>query len=142
MKITAKVEYACRAMLELATHWPSVKPLQIQAISARQNIPEKFLIQILLHLKQFGIIKSVRGKSGGYLLNKHPKEVSLSDILTFFDGSHLQLNERKEELNDNHVMNLFWDEIKQVITEKLQSIDFETIANRKRKLDETVTFEI
>jgi len=142
MKITAKVEYACRAILELATHWPSTKPLQIQVISTRQNIPEKFLIQILLHLKQFGIIKSVRGKSGGYLLNKHPKEVTLSDVITFFDGSHLQINERKEELNDGHVMNLYWDDIKKVITEKLQTINFEAIANKKRKIDETVTFEI
>jgi len=142
MKITAKIEYACRAILELSLHWPNSLPLQVQIISKRQNIPIKFLIQILLHLKQYGIIKSVRGKSGGYLLTKEPENITLNELITYFDDSHLQNNVKNEGINDNNVMSALWEEVEGVIVKKLESINFEMICNRKRKLDSTVMFEI
>ena len=59
----------------------------ISRIAIEEKIPQRFLEGILLELKRIGILDSTRGKSGGYLLLKHPKEVSIADIITIFEGS-------------------------------------------------------
>lgn len=141
MKISAKIDYACRALLDLSLHWPNKKPVQIQSIAKRQNIPLKFLIQILLYLKQFEIIQSIRGKNGGYLLNRDPKKIKLSEVISYFDNSALLVNENLKD-NKNSVFGNIWAEVDDVILNKLDSINFEMICNQKRKADHTVTFEI
>ena len=77
MRISAKIDYACRALLELSLHWPNNIPLQINTIAQNQQMPVKFLTQILLQLKQIGYVQSVRGKKGGYLLAKAPQKIRL-----------------------------------------------------------------
>lgn len=69
MKISAKIDYACRALLiELGLHWPDNRPMQVSAIAKRQKIPMNFLVHILITLKELGYVDSIRGKSGGYVL--------------------------------------------------------------------------
>jgi Rrf2 family protein len=70
MKLSAKSDYALRAILELSLHWPKNEPLSLTTIAKRQQIPLKFLSHILLHLKDIGLVHSLRGKEGGYLLAK------------------------------------------------------------------------
>jgi len=72
MRISAKCDYACRALVELSFHWPKKIPLRIQQMSEKQEIPERFLVQILLQLKRLGFVTSSRGKNGGYNLAKAP----------------------------------------------------------------------
>ena len=86
MKLTSKSEYALLALVYLARHRDGVY-LSVQAIAAAQKIPAKFLEQILLTLKRARYLKSTKGKSGGYLLAKSPKEVSLAEIIRLFDGA-------------------------------------------------------
>ena len=94
MKISAKIDYACRALLELSLHWPSQEPLQVDQIAQRQRVPVKFLTQILIHLKQVGYVESVRGKKGGYLLRKLPKEIKLNDIMENFNDTNNSRDEK------------------------------------------------
>ena len=61
-------------------------PLTAEAIAGRRHIPEKFLVHILLQLKRAGIVRSVRGAHGGYLLAHAPEEISLLDIVRAIDG--------------------------------------------------------
>ena len=68
MKISAKAEYACLALLALAQHGPDAPPLRIREISESHAIPERYLVQILLQLKGAGLVVSTRGASGGYRL--------------------------------------------------------------------------
>jgi len=65
MKIPAKIDYACKAIFELAAHWPNKKPVQMQYVAEHQNIPIQFLTQIMIQLKHLGYVESIRGKRGG-----------------------------------------------------------------------------
>ena len=74
MRISAKAEYACVAMLELAANFAEPQPLRIKAIADSQGIPQRFLVQILLQLKTAGLVASVRGAAGRLSWRDRPKE--------------------------------------------------------------------
>ncbi len=137
MKISAKIDYACRALLELSLHWPNQEPLQAEAIAGRQRIPQKFLTQILIHLKQIGYVESVRGKKGGYLLRKLPREIKLNDIMENFQDAN---NSRDEK--SNPIFSPIWREVNQEFLKAMEKFTFEDICNRKREVDNTPTFQI
>ena len=86
MNISSRCEYGCRAVLELAGREQSPTPLTAEAIAERRHIPEKFLVHILLQLKRAGIVRSVRGAHGGYLLARPPEDITLLDIVQAIDG--------------------------------------------------------
>jgi len=86
MKISAKAEYACLALLALAQHGREAQPLRIREISQSQRIPERYLVQILLQLKGAGLVVSLRGASGGYRLARPATEIALSEVLAAIDG--------------------------------------------------------
>jgi Rrf2 family protein len=86
LDISAKTEYACIAMLDLASHHQSGHPVRIREIAERHNVPPRFLVQILLQLKGAGLVASVRGAAGGYQLLIPPEEISLGRILHVIDG--------------------------------------------------------
>ena len=85
MKLPAKSEYAFKAVIELAIRYNGENPIQLNVISDSQEIPKKFLIQILLRLKSAKIVNSSRGTAGGYFLAKPPSKVSLADVLMAVD---------------------------------------------------------
>src|SRR5713226_548417 len=85
MRISAKAEYACVAMLELAANYREPQPVRIKAIADAQGIPQRFLVQILLQLKGAGLVTSVRGAAGGYQLARPPEDISLADIVNIID---------------------------------------------------------
>ena len=82
-----KSDYAARAVLGLARHYPSGGALRVEDLAARQNVPANYLVQILIELKAQGIARSVRGKEGGYLLARPPAEISLGDVLRAVHGA-------------------------------------------------------
>lgn len=83
--ISQKAKYALRALVALAEA-PQGSCLLIADIAERQKIPKKFLEQILLELKSLGYVDSRRGKQGGYLLVRSPRDISFSQILRAIDG--------------------------------------------------------
>ena len=85
MNISKKAEYAIRAVISIARH-ANNNPLQISEISKKESIPIKFLEQILLNLKNNGILNSKRGANGGYLLAKSKDDISIGMILDIIDG--------------------------------------------------------
>ena len=137
MKISAKTDYACRALLELSLHWPNQEPLQVEQIAQRQRIPVKFLTQTLIHLKQVGYVESVRGKKGGYLLRKLPREIKLNNIMEKFQDAN---NSRDEK--SNPIFSPIWREVNQEFLKTMEKFNFEDICNRKREVDNTPTFQI
>ena len=86
MNISSRCEYACRAVVELARNRDTQLPVTATQIAEKRGIPEKYLVHILLTLKKVGIVNSVRGAQGGYLLAKQPEEISLGDIVRAIDG--------------------------------------------------------
>jgi Rrf2 family cysteine metabolism transcriptional repressor len=86
MKISAKAEYACLAVMALARHGPNEPPVRIREIAEAHGIPERYLVQILLQLKGAGLVTSTRGAAGGYRLARPAREISLGEVLTAIDG--------------------------------------------------------
>jgi Rrf2 family transcriptional regulator, cysteine metabolism repressor len=140
MKISAKTDYACKALIALVMHWPNKTPLQLHAIAKDQKIPMKFLTQIMLALKQFGYVQSVRGKSGGYLLQQAPSKIKLGNVVRDLEDSG---GNGAQKLTDQaHVMDIVWKDIEKKNYETMEEIDFEAIANRYKSRKNIVMFHI
>ena len=77
MKISARDEYACSAVLELALNYDGEAPVRVQDIAQRQGIPMKFLFQIMQILKRVDIVRSRRGTEGGYSLTRAPGQITV-----------------------------------------------------------------
>lgn len=86
MRVSAKAEYACVAVLELAAHHGRPQPLSVKAIAEAHGIPQRYLVQILLQLKGAGYVASTRGASGGYMLALPPDQLSLAQVMQAIDG--------------------------------------------------------
>jgi Rrf2 family protein len=84
MRVSAKADYALRAVAELAA--ASDAPLKRERISTAQDIPMDYLENILLELKHAGIVQSQRGAGGGFRLARHPEAISLADVIRAVDG--------------------------------------------------------
>jgi Rrf2 family iron-sulfur cluster assembly transcriptional regulator len=90
MKISTKIRYGLRLVCDIAYNSEG-KPVQVKTVSKRQEISAKYTEQIFQKLKKAGIIKSVRGPFGGYLLAKKPEEITVGDIIKSIDGKEIQL---------------------------------------------------
>jgi Rrf2 family protein len=85
MRISKEGEYALRAMIYLSLRHGK-GPMRIREISSAEKIPEKFLQGILLGLRKAGLLRSVRGRRGGYLLNRPPGTITLARVIRMVDG--------------------------------------------------------
>jgi Rrf2 family protein len=83
--LTSKAKYALRAMLDLAEHGRE-RPAFIADIATRQDIPRRFLENILIDLRREGLVVSHRGKNGGYALARAPETISFAEIIRCIDG--------------------------------------------------------
>ncbi len=140
MRISAGCDYACRALLELALHWPSKEPVQISTIAKKQDIPIKYLEQILIELKNIDIVESVRGKQGGYRLVKDPRKIRLGDVMRQIGGPLLPVADtaaKRESVFAN-----IWREAEEAVAGVLDKINFEDIANKAKGMEGTVIYQI
>jgi Rrf2 family transcriptional regulator, cysteine metabolism repressor len=85
MRLSTKGEYASRAMLELSLRYGQ-GPLHVREISQAQNVPRRFLEQILLLLKRAGYLKSRKGQKGGFVLAKPPSAITVAEVIRVMDG--------------------------------------------------------
>ena len=86
MKLSAKSDYATRAVLGLARRHQSGRSMRMEELATAQGIPPNYLVQILIELKSQSIVKSVRGKDGGYLLARPPAEITMADVIHCVHG--------------------------------------------------------
>jgi Rrf2 family protein len=84
VRVSAKVDYALRAMTELAAATPSL--MTAEQLATAQKIPPKFLESILAQLRNGGLVASQRGSVGGYRLAKPPEEISIADVIRELEG--------------------------------------------------------
>ena len=95
MKLTTKGRYAVMAMADLAAN-ENIKPVSLNEIALRQNISLSYLEQLFLKLKNNNLVKSVRGPQGGYVLERNPKDIKLSNIIFAVDEEVKTLNCKKD----------------------------------------------
>lgn len=86
MKISTKGRYGLRALIDLA-QYSEIEPVSINSIATRQGISERYLEQLMTLLKKAGLIKSIRGAGGGYVLAEEMSEISVGDVLRALEGS-------------------------------------------------------
>ena len=131
MNISAKTEYACIAVLELAAHHGSGEPIRIRSIAEKHGIPSRFLVQILLQLKGAGFVRSTRGASGGYQLIKPPSEISLLDVMQVIEGQ--QRGASSSAGSDSvmsRVLQKRWNEVLNAEQEMLAATSFAELVER------------
>src|SRR3712207_1176493 len=136
MKLSTKGRYGVRAMVDLAINY-SESPVSIKSIAGRQNISELYLEQLFSPLRKAKLIKSVRGAQGGYVLSKHPKEISVSDIIDVLEGP-IEISSCIDsgECSNMEVCpsRLLWEKIKNSIDEVTKSITLQDMANDYKRL--------
>ncbi|MBI5155466.1 Rrf2 family transcriptional regulator [Candidatus Poribacteria bacterium] len=99
MKLSRKSDYALRAVLHLASS-PGGVPIPVREVAERNAIPRKFLEAIMRDLKDLGLVESVAGKKGGYMLTRPPGMIRVGEVLRHFDG-HLENREGEPGENSN-----------------------------------------
>jgi Rrf2 family protein len=139
MRISAKTEYACIAMLELASQFGSGEPVRIRRIAERHSVPPRFLVQILLQLKGAGLVASVRGAAGGYQLLKPPQEISLGNVMEVIDGSQEESGPTSSASPDSPAVKVLmqaWKDVAAVQRKMLNQITLADLLERTKEQDE------
>jgi Rrf2 family protein len=133
MRISAKAEYACVAMMELAAHYGEPQPVPIKLIVETQGIPPRFLVQIVLQLKKAGLVDSLRGAAGGYQLARPPDDITLADIVNAIDDRNLMARSALHDANRSPIVEILlgvWDQIK---AEEQRTLSRLTLAELRRR---------
>lgn len=125
MKLSLKVEYACRVLAQLSRTYGNQKFSHIDELAQQEEIPANYLVQILNELRNSGLINSRRGKQGGYSLAKAPSEVTLYEIVTAIDGELLGINLGDTGYSGAKVEQV-WREVVESLKEKTMSYTLES----------------
>jgi Rrf2 family protein len=136
MRISAKAEYACVAMLELAANYTEAQPVRIKAIADAQGIPQRFLVQILLQLKTAGLVASVRGAAGGYQLARPPESISLASVINAIDDRTLTPRSALPEANRSPAVQTLlgvWREVQSEEQRLLQELSLAELIRRAQQ---------
>ncbi|WP_353929160.1 Rrf2 family transcriptional regulator [Okeanomitos corallinicola TIOX110] len=140
MELSCKSEYAILALLEMATHYENGEPMQIRQIATQQNIPDRYLEQLLATLRRGGIVKSQRGSKGGYLLAREPWKISVFDILECLEGLDVKAGEEDSNPKsvDSSIIEEIWQEAGQAANSVLQKYSLQDLSEQRdlrRQLD-------
>jgi len=135
MKFSARSQYALEAMLALADS-PDGRPIQVRAISREHGIPVRFLEQIMASLKKAGLVRSVRGARGGYLLGGPPSAIRVSRVLQAVEGPIRE----EESAGDpappaTQVVRALWREAQDTVRAGFDATTLEELDKRKRDLE-------
>ena len=117
-------------MAEMARLHGSGELAQIEHLAKAEAVPANFLAQILLKLRNHGLITSRRGNHGGYTLARPPEEISLYDVLMAVEGKCLHLSGNFDGRSGRRVKQV-WDEISKVLVEKTRSYTLDQLSSRK-----------
>ena len=129
MKLSAKSDYAARAVLGLARRHSSGESVRADDLAAEQGIPSNYLVQILIELKGRNIVRSLRGKEGGYLLAKSPAEITMADVILAIHGQVFDT----PALDDPKCppeLKLAWKNLQESLETAAEKIDFQKLIDQ------------
>lgn len=144
MKLSLRGEYALRALVVLGVNYgPEV--VRIQTISAQQNIPKRFLEQILNDLKSAGIVESRRGMAGGYRLSKTPDKINLAQVIRHIEGPLAPVRCVSEKYyskctcpdEEKCGIRSIMKDVREAIVNILEKVTVEELCNRVKQLQGT-----
>jgi Rrf2 family protein len=126
--LSAKTEYAVLALLELARHFKTGETVQIRHIAEQQQIPDRYLEQLLATLRQQGLVKSQRGAKGGYLLGRPPGHITLLDIVAI-EGPTSPAHLERQSI-DSAVVAEIWQQAQQSAQQVFQNWTLQALIDR------------
>ena len=134
MRISAKGEYAIKAMLDLALHYGKGL-IPIQDIAGRQTIPQRYLEQVLLLLKRAGFLQSKRGSAGGYHLMRPPHDITVGAVLRAMEGSLERVESglrggRRSASDHGSDLEELWAEISAAVSGVVDRVSFADLCRR------------
>lgn len=142
MRLTTKSSYGVRALVNLAVRYAGGKPISIKDLSRKEGISSVYLEQIFNRLKKGGIVKSVRGPRGGYILEKNPADVSVFDVVVVLEGSayfgrHASCKGSKDKCarSGQCVSKEVWEEVARQVKSTLERFTLDDLAARAAKTD-------
>ena len=126
MKLSVKSDYAARAVLWLAQHYGDGVARRVEDLASEESIPANYLVQILIELKSKQIVKSQRGKDGGYQLARPPSDITLGDVIRcmhgqVFDSTALADSRCPPELKEA------WQSLQRSLDEASNAINFQKL---------------
>ena len=136
MKLTTKGRYAVMAMADLAAN-QNGKPVSLNDISLRQNISLSYLEQLFSKLRNERLVKSIRGPSGGYILEKNPKEIRISNIIFAVDEQIKTLNCKKDSKKGCNgktikcITHNLWDDLENHINTFFEKVSLNDVVKQR-----------
>jgi len=143
MKLSTKSRYAARLMVNLAWHYQK-GPVQLNEIARVEEVSEKYLSQIVILLRGAGLIRSVRGAKGGYLLTREPARISIKEIVEVMEGG-LSIVDCLDDAGScgrsgKCITRCVWDKVSTAISRTLEEITLEDLAGQVRTDGEPMYF--
>ncbi|MBI5137666.1 MAG: Rrf2 family transcriptional regulator [Nitrospirae bacterium] len=134
MKFSARSQYALEAMLAL-TSAQGGSPIQVRNISREHGIPVRFLEQIMAALKKAGLVKSIRGARGGYLLGHEPATIQVAQILHAVEGPIREEVTVGAQPAATQVVQALWGDAQDAVRTLFEGISLDELAKRKEHLE-------
>lgn len=143
MRLSTKGRYGLRAMVDLATYSEG-GPIPIKNIAERQDISDAYLEQVFSSLRKSGLIKSIKGPQGGYMLGDKTGNITVGQVLRVLEGELSIIDQEKEEIPKNSIEYCIhknvWSKINGKIYEIVESLTLEDLAEDYKKMDDGITF--
>ncbi len=140
MTISARVHYACLAMLELAIRRDDKSPVAVREITDRHGIPGPFLVQILRTLRMAGWVQSIRGSQGGYRLSVDPTQITLLDIAEAVGAQEAGCQTEANKTEADVILQAFWDQAAEASRKVLSDAKLSDLVERCRHGDSTMFY--
>lgn len=140
MTISARVHYACLAMLELAIRADQKSPVAASEITERHGIPGPFLAQIFRTLRSAGWVQSIRGSQGGYRLSVDPTKISLLDIAEAVGCQETACQTGAKPTPADEILQVFWDDAAEASRRVLADVKLNDLVERCRHGDATMFY--
>ena len=129
MKLSVKVDYACRVLAQLARHHGEGRLSHIEELAKIEAVPANYLVQILSELRNGGLITSRRGKQGGYVLSRPPEKITLYDIVKLIEGDLLELGGNADGQSGKRVQQV-WRDVRATLETKCKSYTLDMLMTR------------
>ncbi|GBD11899.1 HTH-type transcriptional regulator CymR [bacterium HR23] len=145
MRVSMKVDYGVRALVELAQRYGE-GPVPTADVAAHQNIPEPYLDQLLSILNKSGLVRSRRGPQGGHMLARPPHEITLEMVMRTLEGTSAPLDCLDEPseciLSSACAQRQIWRSVEEAVQSVLSSTSIADLANRQRQLSTRGLYQI
>ena len=139
VRLSTKGRYGLKAMFDLSLNY-GTEPVPLKDVAARQDLSENYLEQLIANLKKAGLVRSVRGAYGGYILARKPSEITVGDVLRAVEGPFglvdciLEQDPKECSKYQDCITRIVWEKIRDSIIKTTDSITLQDMCNEARKI--------